>query len=112
MTMWKDMTDCEKGALLLAKHKGRDIQTTIGQNYPGGWHLVDPQWTDGQHYRVKPAEPVYRTTTQQQWVKCEPFKLPCIGNCKSALHPSFIGELTQTYKDDALVEFTWRADDA
>jgi len=114
MTMWKDMTDEEKGALLLAKHKGRAIQTTIEQKYPGGWHLVDPQWTDGQHYRVKPAEPVHRTTTQDMWLLDIAGRVPMLKTWKdSAERGSYThGKLAEVYKDDVLVEFTWRADGA
>jgi len=48
---WKDMTPEQKGALLLAHHEGKVIET-----YRSGWWIVDddPSWIDYCAYRVKP----------------------------------------------------------
>lgn len=57
---WQDMTDAEKGALLLAHHRGEVLQRfTYGE-----WREVFPHpiWTDGTAYRTKP-KPKRKTVT-------------------------------------------------
>lgn len=49
--LWRDMTPEQKGALLLAHHEGRVIQSYIGQ---GDWVKALPGWNDNVAYRVKP----------------------------------------------------------
>jgi hypothetical protein len=44
------MTPEEKGALLLADHDGKDIES-FGRN---DWYRVYPSWADDVAYRVKP----------------------------------------------------------
>ena len=58
-TAWKDMTDAEKGALLLAEHRGGDVEYWSG--YAWNRHSKSmPLWCDGIAYRIKPA-PVVET---------------------------------------------------
>ena len=58
-TLWKDMTDAEKGALLLAEHRGGDVEYWSG--YAWNRHSKSmPLWCDGIAYRIKPA-PVVET---------------------------------------------------
>lgn len=59
-TIWRDMTDAEKGALLLAAHDGKVIEC-IGAGL-GSWSPCDPQWRGDRAYRVKP-EPVRETVS-------------------------------------------------
>lgn len=55
--LWKDMTDEEKGALLLADHQGKYIEYYTGDR---NWaSSVFPKWADHVAYRVKP-EPVVK----------------------------------------------------
>ena len=55
-----EMTDAEKGALLLAYHEGKTIQT---YGPPKGWlDINDPRWLDFGVYRIKP-EPKRKTVT-------------------------------------------------
>ena len=53
---WKDLTDCEKGALLLAKHEGKEIEVFFG----GEW-IDEPSdvFEDYGLYRVKPEPTLY-----------------------------------------------------
>lgn len=57
---WGDMTDAEKGALLLASHEGKVIECIFdGRDF---WIDCAPQWRSDCAYRVKP-EPVRETVT-------------------------------------------------
>ena len=56
-TLWRDMTDAEKGALLLAKHEGKGIEY---RNEDGYWSVLFIQFFDDHAYRIKPT-PVTRT---------------------------------------------------
>jgi hypothetical protein len=47
---WIDMSDKEQGALLLARHKGKIIQSL----QTGGWKDCVPLWNPWNSYRVKP----------------------------------------------------------
>lgn len=50
-TLWSEMTDAEKGALLLAQHNGEKIDCLFG----GKWYRsVDPKFMPNTSYRVKP----------------------------------------------------------
>lgn len=51
---WGEMTDAEKGALLLAHHEGKVIQL---KSRGGSWDEACPSWVDDIAYRIKP-EPV------------------------------------------------------
>ena len=53
-TAWQDMTDAEKGALLLAAHEGKEIECQ--QNSDGSWLVIDGCRfnADGAPYRIKP----------------------------------------------------------
>lgn len=63
--LWRDMTDAEKGALLLAHHEGEAIQLWHSR---GGWvESVEFGAVEDIAYRVKP-EPVQETFTHEQWV--------------------------------------------
>ena len=61
---WGEMTDEEKGALLLADHEGKPIQALALDHDGSSWvrkHLKS-QWFDHVAYRVKP-EPEVETVT-------------------------------------------------
>lgn len=47
---WGELSDREKGALLLAHHRGADIEFTVAGRWTGG----HPCWVDGVSYRIKP----------------------------------------------------------
>jgi len=55
MTQWKSMTDEEKGALLLAVHKGEALELKS----PGNVHWLacrdDPKFNDNIEYRKRPV---------------------------------------------------------
>jgi len=55
-TLWRDMTDEEKGALLLADHEGADIH--VWEPLAEAWRLLDFgefMFLDYRAYRVEPA---------------------------------------------------------
>lgn len=52
--LWKDMTDEEKGALLLAHHEGKIIEYYTKVN-PEWVKVYNPPWCDNYAYRVKPG---------------------------------------------------------
>ena len=57
--LWADMTREEKGAILLARHEGKELETF----HYGKWIKTDPYfYSDFQAYRVKP-EPKLETLT-------------------------------------------------
>ena len=63
MKLWKDMTNEEKGALLLAHHEGAIIE--YFGSFTSTWNPVfdnNPKWNDNNHYRVQP-----QTTTHRVW---------------------------------------------
>lgn len=55
-TLWRDMTDAEKGALLLAKFEGRDVDVWSD----GLWCKTTPLFLDTYAYHIKP-EPKIET---------------------------------------------------
>lgn len=58
--IWKDMSREEKGALLLAHHEGKVIETRWGNS--GAWHPVsDPDWETHLYYRVQPRTKIKLT---------------------------------------------------
>jgi hypothetical protein len=59
---WGEMTDAEKGALLLAAHEGKVIEGW--DIHLNEWRLIIPEWFDIRAYRVRP-EPVRETVTLQ-----------------------------------------------
>jgi len=64
--LWRDMTDEEKGALLLAHHEGKVIEFSFEGE--GEWSTIpSPSWTASRSYRVKP-EPV-RKVKSLYWRK-------------------------------------------
>ena len=52
--LWRDMTDAEKGALLLADHDGKVIEWKCGDT----WFGMKPSWVDYIAYRVRPEPKV------------------------------------------------------
>jgi hypothetical protein len=57
--LWRDMTDAERGALLLAHHRGKVIQFKNVFCEPHDWRSIkEPIWADAYAYRVKPAPKV------------------------------------------------------
>ena len=56
---WKDMTDIEKGELLLAYHDGAVIEFFLHITWRGiDWQ---PRWKPGCAYRIKPKAPKVET---------------------------------------------------
>jgi hypothetical protein len=50
--LFKDMSDAEQGALLLAQHRGETIEVSCG----GGWCKVGkPVWSSDTFYRIAPT---------------------------------------------------------
>ena len=70
-TLWCDMTPEQKGALLLAHHEGKVIETF----YAGKWKVCQPEWVDECAYRVAPRR---KTVTLYgagyEWTQAD---LPC-----------------------------------
>ncbi len=60
---WGDMTDAEKGALMLAAHEGKVIECLEGDISQSFW-ITDspPEWISSYAYRVRP-EPKRETVT-------------------------------------------------
>jgi hypothetical protein len=65
--LWRDMTDAEKGELLLAHHEGKEIECNIDN---GVWFYSDPQWNAAHAYRIKPKAPKVEKVTdkRQAWL--------------------------------------------
>ena len=53
MKTWSELSDIEKGALLLAHHQGKTIQYL--RNYVGWIDVVKPSFAANRRYRVKPV---------------------------------------------------------
>jgi hypothetical protein len=68
---WGEMTDAEKGELLLADHEGKVIQWEYPPN-PSGWGKPSRQnlWQEVFAYRIKP-EPVRETVTLYGYVQID-----------------------------------------
>ncbi len=68
--LWRDMTDAEKGALLLAHHEGKVIEWKCGDTCFG----MKPSWVDDIAYRVRPEPKVevvrqgYKSNAKGQFV--------------------------------------------
>jgi hypothetical protein len=59
--LWRDMTPGEKGALLLAHHEGKVIESRwLGENWTP---TCAPEWHLGASYRIRP-EPKRETVTR------------------------------------------------
>lgn len=59
--LWRDMTDAEKGALLLAHYEGKVIEC-FNSHLPGKWRLkAHGGWITYFAYRVRPPEPKRET---------------------------------------------------
>lgn len=74
MKLWKDMTPEEKGALLLAHHEGKLIESL----FKGVWCTTAPSWLDDFSYRAKP-EPKREVATLYVSGKDTDFYLKEIG---------------------------------
>jgi len=62
---WRDMTPDVKGALLLAHHEGKVIES----KYYDGWaHIILVLWLDTEAYRVRPPEPKRETVAIEGYV--------------------------------------------
>jgi hypothetical protein len=91
-TLWKDMTDAEKGELLLAYHDGAVIECNIDN---GVWFYSDPQWNAAHAYRIKPKAPKVETFTSrvQLWGDSEVTHI-CYGHYGET---DKIANITHTY---------------
>lgn len=58
LTTWSEISDQEKGEMLLAHHNGKEIEM---YNF-GEWVTVEPQWVSNRAYRIK-KEPVVKQVT-------------------------------------------------
>jgi hypothetical protein len=63
---WGEMTDEEKGALLLAHHQGKVIEF-VNDCDVRDWKKAVPRWADFCSYRVRPPEPKRETVTLSGW---------------------------------------------
>lgn len=94
MKLWKDMTNEEKGALLLAHHEGAIIEYLSFKNT---WDTVpdnEPRWNDIHRYRVQP-----QTTTHQVWWS------PSGGTVFKPSYPNHYKQLiTLTLKGDECID--------
>ncbi len=54
--LWRDMTDAEKGALLLAHHEGKVIE--VWRRGSGGWATFPECFHENEAYRVRPEPKV------------------------------------------------------
>jgi hypothetical protein len=61
--LWRDMTDAEKGALLLAKHEGKVIECYDGYMW---FETVTPRWYVPHAYRIRPEPKVETVTVHYQ----------------------------------------------
>jgi len=57
MKTWEDMTDEEKGTLLLANHEGKEIEYFSRSR--DVWEECEPAWEKGCAYRIKPEPKVW-----------------------------------------------------
>jgi len=65
--LWRDMTDAEKGALLLAHHRGEVIEGRAETWPDGEWSNIPvPSWNYDSAYRVRP-EPKVETVKLAVW---------------------------------------------
>lgn len=67
--MWKDLTDTEKGALLLAYHEGKPIEWFYDEALMHGSSTdkgSKPSWGDTCIYRIKPS-PVIEEKEEELW---------------------------------------------
>jgi hypothetical protein len=62
LTLWRDMTQEQKGALLLAHHEGKVIESTH-KTLKGWISAIAPSWHPDRAYRVK-HKPVVQTVTR------------------------------------------------
>lgn len=61
--LWRDMTDAEKGALLLAHHEGKVIEFKNVSCEAHEWQSVaEPVWAGAHAYRVRPEPKVEAVT--------------------------------------------------
>ena len=66
--LFKDMTDAEQGALLLAKHRGEAIYYLLYGLPDNGWKKYENQTFDPRHaYRVAPPEPKIEHVRDKAW---------------------------------------------
>ena len=64
--LWREMSDAEKGALLLAHHQGEAIQL---RHKGGGWFEVEePAFASTLAYRVKPKAPKVETVRDERHI--------------------------------------------
>lgn len=71
---WAEMTDAEKGALLLAHHEHKQIEVEVSQQGSNWKPTLCPTWSSEFAYRIKP-EPVVETMTKQ---------MPALPDCNEA----------------------------
>jgi hypothetical protein len=62
--LWRDMTDAEKGALLLAHHRGKVIEVVryFGEEAEFWYQVSDPTWHIDERYRIRPDPKVEMVT--------------------------------------------------
>ena len=66
--LFKDMTDAEQGALLLAKHRGEAIQR-FGDM--GDWLRCNPTFNPDSAYRVAPPKPKIEHVREKAWFRTQ-----------------------------------------
>lgn len=93
--IWLDMTDAEKGALLLSHYaKGEIIEITAKQS--GAWlpwkETSYPSWSDNVAYRVKPPAP--KVETDRHYMISREFD---DGNRVINICQPYLANITHTY---------------
>jgi len=66
--LFKDMTDAEQGALLMAKHRGEAIQR-FGDM--GDWLRCNPTFNPDSAYRVAPPKPKIEHVREKSWFRTQ-----------------------------------------
>ena len=93
-TLWKDMTDAEKGTLLLACHNGETLQS----HFMRGWSdlcTFEPRLYPRFAYRIKPKTPKVETHEHRchVWL-CGDASMICP---KGHITGAGLGNITHTY---------------
>ena len=103
-TTWRDMTDAEKGALLLAHHEGKVVENSFDGSH---WVASEPIWAGRYTYRIKP-EPKVGLTEGTCWAYHCDGAAPYLATLK-IWDICTEGKWTATRVDGNLTKITWDA---
>ena len=91
--LWRDMTDLEKGALLLAWHEEEVIEYFSCHN----WMVAEgPIGNPGYAYRIKPKAPKVEKVQSESHVWRDSEGTPQVGSCHDGSHCT-LANITHTY---------------